>query len=300
MKSSRLSLCISRVHIFTPIDDSSDLSQMSKTQLLVILVIGMAVVLSFKLGGVFESKSSSTISNLPKTVQTPSPLSPNPQQPAQVMPKIAFSSCRGGIYTMNIDGSSQTRITNTTASDYGPSWSPDGNKIAFMSRRDGGNSGIYVMNADGSNQIRLTTNQDLNVAPSWSPDGNKIAFHSIRDDNVEIYVMNADGSNQTRITSAGYGMFPSWSPDGNKIAFSSKRNGNWQIYVMNTDGSNQTRISTNSSDYGPSWSLDSKKIAFTSNLGGNDEIYIMNADGSNQIRLTNNPTCDQNPVWSPR
>ncbi len=68
--------------------------------------------------------------------------------------KIAFTSDRDGnyeIYVLNADGSEQTRITNNTASDSDPAWSPHGTKIAFTSDRDG-NYEIYVMNADGSGQ----------------------------------------------------------------------------------------------------------------------------------------------------
>ena len=56
---------------------------------------------------------------------------------------------------MNSDGSGQTNLTNNPASDYDPSWSPNGAIIAVRSDRDGNNE-IYVMNVDGSNQARLT------------------------------------------------------------------------------------------------------------------------------------------------
>jgi TolB protein len=59
---------------------------------------------------------------------------------------------------MNADGSGQRMLTRNTARDSDPhelAWSPLGDKIAFVSRRDG-NLEIYVMNADGSGQPRLT------------------------------------------------------------------------------------------------------------------------------------------------
>ena len=86
--------------------------------------------------------------------------------------KIAFVSYRDGgygeIYVMNADGSNQTRITNNSAWDADPCFSPDGTKIAFGSIRDG-NDEIYVMNADGSNQTRITNNPTGDRSPSWGP-----------------------------------------------------------------------------------------------------------------------------------
>jgi TolB protein len=107
---------------------------------------------------------------------------------------------------MNTDGSNQTRLTNNPAEDFQPSFSPDGNRIAFVSDRDGDRE-IYVMNADGLNQTRLTDSLSFNFEPSFSPDGSKIAFES----NREIYVMNADGSNPINLTNnPAFDQSPSW------------------------------------------------------------------------------------------
>jgi len=87
---------------------------------------------------------------------------------------------------MDTDGSNPTNLTNNGLQNRSPSWSPDGSKIAFESRRNsnGGNIEIYVMDVDGSNQTIITNdcvpNDDGsfdcnpndagdNSAPSWGP-----------------------------------------------------------------------------------------------------------------------------------
>jgi len=100
---------------------------------------------------------------------------------------------------MSPDGSDAMRLTTNSAGDFGPSWSPDGSKIAFWSDRDG-NSEIYVMNADGSEQTRLTDNSASDQEPAWSPDGRRIAFVSSRDGFTAI---SAGGTHTCAVTAGG-------------------------------------------------------------------------------------------------
>ncbi len=208
--------------------------------------------------------------------------------------KIAFASDRDGnleIYTMDTDGGGLTRLTENTAEDFNPAWSPDGSRIAFVSTRDG-NSEIYVMNADGTAQTRLTNNTTDDLSPAWAPDGTKIAFSSRRDGNDEIYTMNPDGSGQLNIThNPGDDTQPAFSPDSGMIAFASNREVNqYEIYRMNVDGTGVVRLTSNAAnDSNPNWSPG--KITFQSDRDGDEEIYAMNAgDGSAQTNISNNST----------
>jgi len=254
--------------------------------------------------------------------------------------KIAFVSTGGGgddIYIMNDDGSSQTRVTinskffnrNPVSITDTPVWSPDGNKLLFVTTTRYGDN-IYSVNVDGTEQTNLTNlpendinNQHFAITPQWSPDGTKIVYQGdfLCWLSGQIYVMNADGSDQTNISNSNVAagqcdVDPHWSPDGSKILFSRvlqtycpdpstciPRLNNQTIFTMNPDGSGQTNVSNNDGSYNdehPRWSPDSKKIVFDTNRDGNYQIYIMNADGSGQTNISNDGSAnDTSPLLSP-
>ncbi len=90
---------------------------------------------------------------------------------------------------------SDIQVITDSEQDTAPAPSPDGQKIAFMSQRDG-NWEIYIINADGSGLQRLTDNPAQDGLPAWSPDGKVLAFASQRDGSWGIWVMSPNGSGQ--------------------------------------------------------------------------------------------------------
>ena len=186
-----------------------------------------------------------------------------------------------GIITLTVAGGVReakgytvTQLTYEPSYEGQPSWSPDGNEIAFVSDRDG-NYEIYVMDSNGSNQERLTyAPYRYDIEPDWSPDGSKIVF-SAGEYGSNIFVMNADGSDERRLTS---GMLndgaPAWRYN-NKILYH-----DWSgtVYTMNPDGSEKTALTESSY---PSWSADANKILFS----WRGDIWTMNPDGSNKMLL---------------
>ncbi|MCZ7554517.1 MAG: DPP IV N-terminal domain-containing protein [Anaerolineales bacterium] len=122
-----------------------------------------------------------------------------------------FQSDRDGqnyadLYVMDDTGANVVRLT-TDGHSQAAAWSPDGEKIAFVSDRNG-NWDVFVMNADGSDQTQVST-AGVCVRVSWSPDGSQIVFESA----LDIYKVNVDGTGETRLTvNAANNMRPAWSP----------------------------------------------------------------------------------------
>lgn len=160
----------------------------------------------------------------------------------------------GSVFVINANGTGERRVLRN---GYGPAWSPDGTRIAFVRRnaRDG-DADIYVASAEGAALRRLTRSRSDDFDPEWSPNGKEIAFTSHRDGNFEIYTMGPDGGNERRLTHLRVDdVNPTWSPDGQWIAFASRRFlGRLDIFVMRFDGSQQravTRLPYD--DAAPAW-----------------------------------------------
>ncbi|HDY88755.1 MAG TPA: Tol-Pal system beta propeller repeat protein TolB, partial [bacterium] len=152
------------------------------------------------------------------------------------------------------NGKNIRRLTNHNKIDCSPSWSPDGEQLAFTSDRTGQPT-IYVMKRDGSNAHRLTNNINAyEDSPCWSPRGDRIAFVVLFDRSFDIATVSPSGDDVVIITSGqGSNENPQWSPDGLRIVFSSSRLGGKNLFIMNRDGTNVRPLTKNSSSFSPAW-----------------------------------------------
>ncbi|HTW24498.1 MAG TPA: hypothetical protein VMD78_12915 [Candidatus Baltobacteraceae bacterium] len=129
--------------------------------------------------------------------------------------QMVFVSDRAGdpaLYLSDADGSNAQKID---LPDMGyvidPSWSPNGQLLAFSWRRPSGNYDIYAMDIVSHQLVELTKDEARNERPSWAPDGRHLVFESTRTGTRQIWTMLADGSQPRELTFQGQSESPSWS-----------------------------------------------------------------------------------------
>lgn len=216
--------------------------------------------------------------------------------------KIVFSSSRRptnnngeinnldnrGIYIIDVDGKNELQIIEDTYDNCFPSFSPDSEKILFLSRRQDTNNdgkidsldgyGIYIFDLIKKNLHRLVEERNYVKHPSFSPDGQKILYLSWRDcNNAGIYIRNQRNQSEEELVEGRYeNTFPSFSPSGEKIVYASWRrdtNGdrkidirdNSGIYVLDLSTQEETLLVTDKyNNLFPAFSPDGKSILYLS------------------------------------
>ena len=150
-------------------------------------------------------------------------------------------------------GAKIARLTNHPGIDTTPRYSPDGERVAFVSDRSGSPQ-IYLMDANGLDKRRLTIAGTYNTSPAWHPGGRHLAY-TARRGGFQIDVLNLETHQIRRLTRGpGDNEEPSFSPDGRYILYTRSLGKRKDLYIMNADGSGKRRINTDDGIYStPVW-----------------------------------------------
>jgi TolB protein len=194
-----------------------------------------------------------------------------------------------------------TRITSGDWDDITPSPSPNGEKIAFASNRNGFWD-LYLLDLASGEVTQLTDTPQYEGAPTWSPDGSFLAFESYDNDNLDIVVGPANDPLSKSIlltTSLASDHSPAWAPDGRHIAFIS----DGEVILANLDRTDESRFQNLSntalaSESHPVWSADGKRLAWASSSQGVGQSGIYVWDSTKNVPAV--WVGDGNwPAWNP-
>lgn len=196
------------------------------------------------------------------------------------------------IYTVKPDGSGLRQLTHLGAGHnaFDPHWSPDGQRIAYVSDIDG-SVAVWVMQADGSRNHQLLSDPGYDhFSPSWSPDGRRLVLSRCSQflRTCTLAVVRSDGTG-LRVLVRGNWNFgqPVWSPDGRWLAYTSDKGGfDSRLWVARADGSDPHTIAPARlvADR-PAWSPDSQQLTFTGDPV-NGRLFAIRRDGTGLRALT--------------
>lgn len=190
--------------------------------------------------------------------------------------RLAFAWL-GEIWVANIDGSNVERLTTHEATDSQPLFSPDGNRIAFVSNRTG-SSQIFVMQADGTALRQVTFHTGEYSLADWFPDGKSLLTIGQRDhfhrDANRLIKVNVDERKAEKVISDAMIEDAKLSPDGTQVLFTREGERWWrkgyegersaQVWMLDLETGEYTELLHEGVEcMWPIWMADGKGFYFT-------------------------------------
>ena len=164
--------------------------------------------------------------------------------------------------------------TSDTDQGPGPQFSPDGQRLAYMSDRSG-TMEIWISNRDGTNPFQLSAVGDAGT-PRWSPDSQAVVFDVQTTAGEKIVTLNLHGGAPQVLTE---GEVPSWSRDGKWIYFASGRTGTWQTWKVPSAGGAPVQV-TQHGGHAALESLDGKSLYYAKTPMAEPEIWRVPVNGA--------------------
>jgi Tol biopolymer transport system component len=221
--------------------------------------------------------------------------------------RVAYHITRVGtpsdIYLMDADGGNRTQLTTNPQTDERPTWFPDGEQLAFLSRRAGTVEMWALSLKSGRERKLFALAQDITF-PQLSPDGKQIVFNSKKSGTTNLWVVPIEGGEPKQLTFDKESMgFPCWSPDSRYIAFEMKRGDDNFLSMIPSTGGDVVQLNFG---HGQSWphsfSKDGDKIAFAGFRDGYWNVWWYSLSAKEEKQLTHYKKLNafvRYPAWSP-
>jgi len=226
--------------------------------------------------------------------------------PGAFSTRIAYISATGEgnnqnyqLFVADADGFNPQAVVGSPEPLLSPNWSPDGQRLAYVSFEKG-NSAIYVQNVATGQRELVSSGKGINGAPAFSPDGRSLAMTLSYTGNPEIYVRDLTTGQKRQLTQHwAIDTEPVWSPDSKWVYFTSDRGGKPQIYRVAAAGGNPSRI-TREGDYNARASIspDGNRIAVAHGRGNEYRIAVLDTE-TGRLRILTPGVLDESPSFAP-
>ena len=197
------------------------------------------------------------------------------------------------------DGARPIAIFQSSQPIMSPAWSPEGQRIAYVSY-ESGRPEIYIQELASGTKTKVADYDGQNTAPSFSPDGRRLVFSSSRDGNPEIYIKNLRNNRLVRITkNAAIDTEPRFSADGDRILFTSTRAGNPHVYEYDVNTGRSQRLTFEGRyNSNPTYIPGDDQIAFVHQFERDYQIAVMQPQ-SGALQVLTASGFDENPSPAP-
>lgn len=203
------------------------------------------------------------------------------------------------LFVADADGFNPQAVVGSPEPLVSPSWSPDGQRLAYVSFEKG-NSAIYVQSVTTGQRELVSSSKGINGAPAFSPDGRYLAMALSYSGNPEIYIRDLVTGEKRQLTQHwAIDTEPAWSPDSKWVYFTSDRGGKPQIYRVEVTGGDASRV-TREGDYNARASIspDGKRIAVAHGRGNEYRIAVLDTD-TGRMRILTPGVLDESPSFAP-
>lgn len=212
-----------------------------------------------------------------------------------------------GLYVQDLASGDRRRLNAQDGYVNSPSWSPEGDRVAYSYTDEEGYSHLFVLDADDADAEpeQLTFGEVVDDNPRWSPDGQRLVFASIRDGDFDwrLFVLDLTTGDVTNVGSTdGHSVFPDWAPDGRFIVYSNRAGEEYKLRLLDLETGQDRQLTDGpGEDLYPRFAPDARgEVLYSTDVDdGVWQLYVHDLVTGEEQRLIGSDSMDQYPAWSP-